>query len=208
MAADQKKSPNQSLYIQNLPDKFQKDDIRRALYMLFATYGPVLDVTAMKGKTMRGQAHVLFRDVQSANQAMRACQGIEFFGRGMVGAAVEHVAHQQIANMLVAHIILQEPVRHSGEAHGYVRPAKGAAAGSAEADRWTAHGLSCTTRQGRSSEHITGSAKWLTTSTWSASKGRRACAACWERDQRGESTRCQAAEGRQRRGDGRGRRRG
>lgn len=86
MAADSKIPPNQSLYIQNLPEKFQKDDLRRSLYMLFSTYGPILDVTVMKTAKMRGQAHVLFRDVQSATQAMRACQGQDFFGRQMVGS--------------------------------------------------------------------------------------------------------------------------
>ncbi|KAK4560946.1 hypothetical protein LTR86_004901 [Recurvomyces mirabilis] len=75
--------PNQSLYIQNLPEKLQKDDLRRELYILFSTYGPVFDVVALKTKSMRGQAHVLFRDVQSATQAMRACQGFEFSGREM-----------------------------------------------------------------------------------------------------------------------------
>ena len=52
--------------------------------MLFSTYGPILDVNALKTGKMRGQAHVLFRDVQSATQAMRGCQGFEFFGREMV----------------------------------------------------------------------------------------------------------------------------
>lgn len=76
--------PNQSLYLQNLPEKLQKEDLRRALYMLFSTYGPVLDITALKTKAMRGQAHVLFRDQHSATQALRSCQGNEFFGREMV----------------------------------------------------------------------------------------------------------------------------
>lgn len=81
----QKVPPNQSIYLQNLNDKLQKDDLRRELYMLFSTYGPVIDVTAVKSQRMRGQAHVLFKDVQSATQAMRSCQGMEFFGREMVG---------------------------------------------------------------------------------------------------------------------------
>ncbi|KAH9844419.1 U1 small nuclear ribonucleoprotein A [Teratosphaeria destructans] len=76
-------APNQSLYIQNLPEKLQKPDLRRELYMLFSTYGPVLDITALKTKAMRGQAHILFKDVHCATQAMRACQGFEFFGRAM-----------------------------------------------------------------------------------------------------------------------------
>jgi RNA recognition motif-containing protein len=77
-------NPNQSLYIQNLPEKLQKHDLKRNLYMLFSTYGPVLDITAVKTPKMRGQAHVLFRDVNVATQAMRHCQGFEFFGREMV----------------------------------------------------------------------------------------------------------------------------
>lgn len=76
--------PNQSLYLQNLPEKLPKDDLRRALYMLFSAHGPVLDITALKTRKMRGQAHVLFKDVQSANQALRASQGMDFFGREMV----------------------------------------------------------------------------------------------------------------------------
>ncbi|KAJ9634562.1 hypothetical protein H2199_008845 [Coniosporium tulheliwenetii] len=50
------------LYLSNLPDKLQKADLRRSLYMLFSTYGPVLDVVALKTSKMRGQAHVVFRD--------------------------------------------------------------------------------------------------------------------------------------------------
>ncbi|KAF2168829.1 hypothetical protein M409DRAFT_33437, partial [Zasmidium cellare ATCC 36951] len=75
--------PNQSLYIQNLPEKLQKHDLKRNLYMLLSTYGPVLEITAVKTPKMRGQAHVLFRDVQSATQAMRHCQGFDFFGKEM-----------------------------------------------------------------------------------------------------------------------------
>ncbi|KAK2626526.1 hypothetical protein QTJ16_003701 [Diplocarpon rosae] len=75
-------APNQSLYITNLPSsKIQKSDLRISLYMLFSTYGPVLDVVALRTAKMRGQAHVVFRDVQTATQAMRSLQGFEFFGR-------------------------------------------------------------------------------------------------------------------------------
>jgi U2 small nuclear ribonucleoprotein B'' len=88
-ATDQRTQPNQSLYIQNLPEKLQKPDLKRSLYMLFSTFGPVLDVTAVKSSKMRGQAHVLFRDVHAATQAMRACQGFDFFGREMVRRAID-----------------------------------------------------------------------------------------------------------------------
>ncbi len=77
--------PNQTLYVTNLPSaKIQKEDLRTALYMLFSTYGAVLDVVALKTIKMRGQAHVVFKDVQTATQAMRSLDGFEFFGRPMV----------------------------------------------------------------------------------------------------------------------------
>lgn len=55
--------------------------------MLFSTYGPVLDiVTARVGgkkQSMRGQAHIVYRDIQTSTQAMRALQGFELFGKEM-----------------------------------------------------------------------------------------------------------------------------
>jgi U2 small nuclear ribonucleoprotein B'' len=78
-------APNQTLYITNLPSaKIQKADLRISLYTLFSTYGPVIDVVALKTMKMRGQAHIVYRDIQTATQAMRALQGFEFFGREMV----------------------------------------------------------------------------------------------------------------------------
>jgi len=78
-------SPNQTLYVSNLPtSKIQKDDLKRSLYILFSTYGSVLDVVAMRTEKMRGQAHVTYKDVQTATQAMRALQKFDFFGRELV----------------------------------------------------------------------------------------------------------------------------
>ncbi|CAK7215328.1 hypothetical protein SCUCBS95973_002444 [Sporothrix curviconia] len=76
--------PNQTLYVHNLPSaKIKKDDLRTALYLLFSTYGTVLDVVALRTMKMRGQAHIVFRDVQAATQAMRSLEGFEFFGHQM-----------------------------------------------------------------------------------------------------------------------------
>lgn len=72
------------LYIKNLPDKIKKPDLRMALYTLFSTYGPVLDVVVLKTAKMRGQAHIVYRDIQASTQAMRALQGFDFFGKELV----------------------------------------------------------------------------------------------------------------------------
>ncbi|MCJ1347539.1 U2 snRNP complex subunit msl1 [Peltigera leucophlebia] len=76
-------APNQTLYCTNLPEKLQKPDLKLSLYTLFSTYGPVLDVVAVKTPKMRGQAHVVFRDIQASTQAMRALQDFDFFGKEM-----------------------------------------------------------------------------------------------------------------------------
>lgn len=78
------KLTNNSLYIKNLPDKIKKPDLRLSLYTLFSTYGTVLDVVAMRTDKMRGQAHIVFRDIQASTQAMRALQGFNFYGKEMV----------------------------------------------------------------------------------------------------------------------------
>lgn len=41
-------------------------------------------MVAMKTNKMRGQAHIVFKDVQASTQALRALQGFDFFGKQMV----------------------------------------------------------------------------------------------------------------------------
>ncbi|RKF62792.1 U1 small nuclear ribonucleoprotein A [Erysiphe neolycopersici] len=77
-------APNQTLYVTNIPSsKIQKEDLRRSLYILFSTYGTVLDVVALRTMKMRGQAHIVYRDIQTATIAMRELQGFELFGKEM-----------------------------------------------------------------------------------------------------------------------------
>jgi len=75
--------PNQTLYIKNLDPRIKKEDLRLALYCLFGTYGAVLDVICTKANGMRGQAHVVFRDVVTATTAMRALQNFTFLEKEM-----------------------------------------------------------------------------------------------------------------------------
>lgn len=76
-----------SLHLHNLPNKpLRNRDLRRCLYYLFSTHGTVIDVVCRKTtkRNMRGQAHVVFKDVNQSTRAMRALQGFEFFGKEMV----------------------------------------------------------------------------------------------------------------------------
>ncbi|KAI0787164.1 hypothetical protein BC629DRAFT_1243052, partial [Irpex lacteus] len=75
--------PNTTLYIKNLNDKVQKDELRLQLFGLFTTYGRVIDVVALKTQKMRGQAFIVFSDLAGATAALRACEGIVFYDKPM-----------------------------------------------------------------------------------------------------------------------------
>ena len=78
--------PNTTLYIKNLNDKVNKDELRRQLFALFTTYGRLIDVVALKTQKMRGQAFLVFDDLAAATAALRACEGIVFYDKPMVRA--------------------------------------------------------------------------------------------------------------------------
>ncbi|KAF8484444.1 RNA-binding domain-containing protein [Russula ochroleuca] len=73
--------PNTTLYINNLNDRINKDEIRSQLYALFTTYGKLIDVVATKTPKMRGQAFLVFTDLPSATAALRACDGVIFYNK-------------------------------------------------------------------------------------------------------------------------------
>lgn len=77
-------APNATLYIKNLNDQVQKDELRAQLYSLFTTYGKIIDVVASKSSKMRGQAFLVFADLAGATTAMRACEGMMFYDKPMV----------------------------------------------------------------------------------------------------------------------------
>ena len=77
-------TPNTTLYIKNLNDKINKQELRSQLFGLFMTYGKVIDVVALKSKKMRGQAFLVFTDLAEATAALRACEGMVFYDKPMV----------------------------------------------------------------------------------------------------------------------------
>ena len=92
-------TPNTSLYIKNINTKVKKpgmyimthsSELRRQLYSLFGSYGKVLDVVATRADGMRGQAFIVFRDLQSANAALRALDGFEFYEKPLVCESRSH----------------------------------------------------------------------------------------------------------------------
>jgi len=51
---------------------------------LFSQFGEILEIHAKKNIKMRGQAFIVFRDVEAANRAMHSLQGLNFFAKDML----------------------------------------------------------------------------------------------------------------------------
>ncbi|CAD6190729.1 unnamed protein product [Caenorhabditis auriculariae] len=71
--------PNHTIYINNLSDRVKKDELKKSLHMIFTQFGEIIAVMSFRTDKMRGQAHVVFKEVSSASNAMRAMQGFPFY---------------------------------------------------------------------------------------------------------------------------------
>ncbi|EKM59849.1 uncharacterized protein PHACADRAFT_181793 [Phanerochaete carnosa HHB-10118-sp] len=88
--------PQATLYIKNLNDKVNKEELKHQLHALFTTYGRVIDVVALKTQKMRGQAFVVFGDLAGATAALRACEGLDFYDKPM---HIEYAKQKSYATM-------------------------------------------------------------------------------------------------------------
>ena len=75
--------PNNTIYANNLNDKIKKEELKRSLYALFTQFGQVLDIVAMKTMAMRGQAFIIFKEINGATNALRSLQGFPFYDKPM-----------------------------------------------------------------------------------------------------------------------------
>ena len=82
--ASSSNQPNTTLYINNLNDKINKEELKTQLFALFTTYGKIIDIVASKSQKMRGQAFLVFTDLAGATSAMRACEGMMFYDKPLV----------------------------------------------------------------------------------------------------------------------------
>jgi RNA recognition motif-containing protein len=75
--------PNNTIYINNLNEKIKKEELKKSLYAIFSQFGQILDIIAMKTLKMRGQAFVIFKEINSATNALRSMQGFPFYEKPM-----------------------------------------------------------------------------------------------------------------------------
>jgi RNA recognition motif-containing protein len=57
--------------------------LKKSLYAIFSQFGQILDIIALKTLKMRGQAFVVFNDINSATNALRSMQGFPFYNKPM-----------------------------------------------------------------------------------------------------------------------------
>lgn len=53
------------------------------MYAIFSQFGQILDIIALKTLKMRGQAFVIFSDINSASNALRSMNGFPFYDKPM-----------------------------------------------------------------------------------------------------------------------------
>ena len=75
--------PKETIYVNNLNERINKEELKKSLYAAFSQFGPILDVVALKTFRMRGQAFIVFRDIEAATQAVRQMQGFPFYDKPM-----------------------------------------------------------------------------------------------------------------------------
>lgn len=86
-------TPSPTLYVKNLSDQITKPDLKRYLYMRFSMYGNILDIVALKTERMRGQAHIVFNDIEASTTAMKSLQNADFMGKQMEIAFARGKSH-------------------------------------------------------------------------------------------------------------------
>ncbi|XP_065191845.1 U2 small nuclear ribonucleoprotein B''-like [Sycon ciliatum] len=74
---------NNTLYINNLKEKIKQPELKKSLFAIFSQFGEIVDIVALNNVKMRGQAFVVFREVRSATEAIRAMQGFPLFEKSM-----------------------------------------------------------------------------------------------------------------------------
>merc|ERR550514_116448 len=75
--------PNMTLYVNNLNDKINTETMKKSLREVFAAFGGIIDIIAMKSLKRRGQAWIIFKEMPSATNALKSLQGFPFYNKPM-----------------------------------------------------------------------------------------------------------------------------
>ena len=76
--------PNQTLYISNINEKVKINVLKRMLKMIFSQYGKISQIIVRKSLKLRGQAWIVYSNVNSSVAAFRGKQGLSFYDKPLV----------------------------------------------------------------------------------------------------------------------------
>ncbi|KAF2143685.1 uncharacterized protein K452DRAFT_267981 [Aplosporella prunicola CBS 121167] len=82
-AASAQTPPNNTVYVKNLEERIKIDQLKEALEEIFSEYGNIIDIRAAKNLKAKGQAFIVFDDVESATKAIEEVQGFDLFDKPM-----------------------------------------------------------------------------------------------------------------------------
>lgn len=122
--------PSHTIYINNLNEKIKKDELKKSLYAIFSQFGQILDIVALKTLKMRGQAFVIFKEINSAANALRSMQGFPFYDKPM-RIQFSRKDSDIIAKMKGTFVEGERKKRDHEDDHGRKKKKKGAAAAAA-----------------------------------------------------------------------------
>lgn len=75
--------PSQTLYISNLDDRKNPEKLKLALQEVCTPFGEVKDIIAMKSLKRRGQAWVVYQNIESAKEALVSLQKFPLYDKPM-----------------------------------------------------------------------------------------------------------------------------
>ena len=85
--------PNQTLYISNINEKVKINVLKRMLKMIFSQYGKISQIVARKSLKLRGQAWIVYSNVNSSVAALRGKQGLIFYDKQLVTGIIFIVSY-------------------------------------------------------------------------------------------------------------------
>lgn len=74
-------APKHTIYVHNLNDRIKIESMKQALHAAFSQFGPIQDIVMRKSYRLRGQAFIIFHDIESATRALRTMQGFTFYDK-------------------------------------------------------------------------------------------------------------------------------
>ncbi|OJJ81354.1 U1A/U2B"/SNF family RNA-binding protein [Aspergillus glaucus CBS 516.65] len=84
VAANSSIPPSPTVYVRNLQERIKVDNLKEALEELFAEYGTIVEIVAKTNLKAKGQAFIVFDNVESATNAIEEINGFELFEKPMV----------------------------------------------------------------------------------------------------------------------------